>query len=96
MESPRGLRVAGELDISNVSALAEALEEEIGAGEDVTLDLRDVTFVDSTGLQVLFRAARRLEGRGRLILVGPQPRVRTLFQYVLLDGRANVDIRDAS
>jgi anti-anti-sigma factor len=95
MESPRGLRVAGELDISNVSALTDALEDEIGAGEDVTLDLRDVTFVDSTGLQVLFRA-RSLEGRGPLILLGPQPRVRTLFQYVLLDGRANVDIRDAS
>jgi anti-anti-sigma factor len=88
--------VAGELDISNVSTLADALEEEMGAGGDVTLDLRNVTFVDSAGLQLLFRAARRLEGRGRLILVGPQPRVQSLFQYVLLDGRANVDIRDAS
>jgi hypothetical protein len=26
--------VAGELDISNVSALADALEEELGAGEE--------------------------------------------------------------
>jgi hypothetical protein len=47
-------------------------------------------------LQVLFRAARQLEGRARLILVGPQPRMLILFKYVLLDGRANVDVRDAS
>jgi hypothetical protein len=38
------------------------------------------------------QTARRLEGRGRLVFVSPQPRVKVLFGYVLLDRRANVDI----
>ena len=91
-ENPVGFRVGGDLDVSNVDRLADALETSVQGGGDVTIDLRAVRFVDSTGLQLLMRAARGLEGRGRLILVSPQPRVRLLFDYVLLDRRANVEI----
>ena len=90
--NPRGFRVAGDLDVSTVELLADALEQAIEVGGDVTIDLSAVDFVDSTGLQLLVRSARRLESRGRLILVSPQPRVRLLFDYVLLDQRANVEI----
>jgi anti-sigma B factor antagonist len=90
--SPRGFRIAGDLDVSTVGLLADALEPSVEQGGDLTLDLSGVTFVDSTGLQLLMQAARKLEGRGRLALVSPQPRVRLLFDYVLLDRRANVDI----
>jgi anti-anti-sigma factor len=91
-EDPDGFRVGGDLDVSTVGTLADALEPAVEGGGDVTLHLGAVRFVDSTGLQLLMGAARRLEGRGRLILVSPQPRVRLLFDYVLLDRRANVEI----
>jgi anti-anti-sigma factor len=91
-DRPQGFRVAGDLDVSTVAVLADALDPAIDAGGDLRVDLSSVHFVDSTGLQLLMRTARRLEGRGRLILVSPQPRVRLLFQYVLLDRRANVEI----
>jgi len=91
-EDPEGFRVGGDLDVSTVGALADALEPAVEGGGDLTLHLGAVRFVDSTGLQLLMQAARRLEGRGRLILVSPQPRVRLLFDYVLLDRRANVEI----
>ena len=90
--SPRGFRIAGDLDVSTVGLLADALEPAVEQGGDLTLDLAGVTFVDSTGLQLLMQAARKLEGRGRLELVSPQPRVKLLFDYVLLDRRSNVDI----
>jgi anti-anti-sigma factor len=90
--TPRGFRIAGDLDVSSVGVLADALDHAVGHGGDLTLDLSGVTFVDSTGLQLLMQAARKLEGRGRLVLVSPQPRVKLLFGYVLLDRRANVDI----
>ena len=91
-EEPSGFRVAGDLDVSTVDLLADALEQAVVAGGDLRIDLSEVDFVDSTGLQLLVRSARRLEDRGRLILVAPQPRVRLLFDYVLLDQRANVEV----
>ena len=90
--APRGFRIAGDLDASSVGVLADALDPEVERGGELTLDLAGVTFVDSTGLQLLMQAARKLEGRGRLVLVSPQPRVKLLFGYVLLDRRANVEI----
>ena len=93
-ENPVGFRVAGDLDVSTVDVLTDALDPALEAGGDLTLDLAAVHFVDSTGLQLLMRAARQLEGRGRLVLVSPQPRVRLVFDYVLLDQRANVVIVD--
>jgi anti-anti-sigma factor len=90
---PRCLRVAGELDMSNVAELSEELRREMAVEGDVVVDLAAVTFVDSTGLQTLFSVARDLEGRGRLVLIDPQPRVQAVFRYVMLDDRANVEIR---
>jgi anti-anti-sigma factor len=86
--------LVGEVDLSNIGVLSEALERELAEDGDLTLDLAHVSFIDSTGVQALFRAAHALGGRGRLILVAPQRRVRTVFGYVLLDSRANVEIRD--
>ena len=91
-EEPSGFRVAGDLDVSTVGLLADAIEQAVVAGGDLRIYLSEVDFVDSTGLQLLVRSARRLEDRGRLILVAPQPRVRLLFDYVLLDQRANVEV----
>jgi anti-anti-sigma factor len=91
---PRGLRLSGEVDVSNVPVLARALATETAHGGDVTVDLAEVAFLDSTGLESLIRAARDLEGKGRLILVSPQGSVRRLFELVLLDQRSNVEIQN--
>ena len=90
---PRGLRVSGEVDASNAAQLGKALVAETARGGDVILDLADVAFLDSTGLEHLIRAARDLEGSGRLILVSPRDPIRRLFELVLLDRRSNVEIR---
>ncbi|MFF3609340.1 STAS domain-containing protein [Streptomyces sp. NPDC002463] len=53
--------ISGELDVASATyvrtALLQALEEGV-AGGVVTLDLSQVTFCDSTGLNVLLRARR--------------------------------------
>ncbi|MDP9342974.1 MAG: STAS domain-containing protein [Actinomycetota bacterium] len=91
---PRGLRLSGEVDVSNAHQLRRALSAEVPRGGDLTLDLAEVAFLDSTGLEQLIRAARDLEGNGRLILVSPQEPIRRLFELVLLDRRSNVEIRN--
>ncbi|MGC5038222.1 MULTISPECIES: STAS domain-containing protein [unclassified Streptomyces] len=52
------LSVSGEIDMSNASALAEALGT--GTGR-LVVDLTAVEYLDSAGLSVLFAHAERLE-----------------------------------
>jgi anti-sigma B factor antagonist len=61
----RRLVLRGELDLATAPRLVQALA---ATGDDVVLDLRDLTFMDSTGVRVLLEAA---EGAGpglRMIL----------------------------
>jgi anti-sigma B factor antagonist len=61
---------SGEIDISNVEGVSTALEPWVEAGGPVTVDLSAVSFMDSSGIHALFRAASRLEERGCIILHG--------------------------
>ena len=74
-DDDRRLVLRGELDVAAVSALSDAIGEILDAGGSITLDLHQVTFIDSTGLRTIIGAARDLEGRGPLVLERPSPRV---------------------
>ncbi|MCX4997655.1 STAS domain-containing protein [Streptomyces longwoodensis] len=52
------LAVSGEIDMSNIDSLADALSTTPGP---LVLDLTDVEYLDSAGLSVLFAHADRLE-----------------------------------
>ncbi len=48
------VRPVGELDLATVAVVEERLSELRGAGfTDLTLDLREVRFLDSTGLRMI-------------------------------------------
>src|SRR5437762_10635301 len=83
MDGTRGLRLAGELDLATVDALVVALEPELERGGDVTLDVAEVSFMDSTGLQVLIKSALALSGKGRLILRSPGNLVRSILELAV-------------
>ncbi|MBO3749879.1 STAS domain-containing protein [Streptosporangiaceae bacterium NEAU-GS5] len=53
------LEVAGEIDMSNASALDQALSQTTGR-VPVLVDLRAVDYLDSAGLTVLFTHASRI------------------------------------
>lgn len=72
-----------------------ALEQD-GTGA-IVLDLRDLRFIDSSGLHAFVRAYRRSEENGhRLLFVGANPLARRLCQITatefLLDGKGTVEI----
>ena len=77
----------GELDLSGVDRVREALEQ--AAQQPVrmiALDLAELTFLDSTGLEVILRAARReQEGGRRLVVARPSLYVRKLFELTAID-----------
>jgi anti-sigma B factor antagonist len=56
------LAVSGELDLASAPALEEELEKVINGGSGtVIVDLRDLEFIDSTGLSVLVKAHQRAQ-----------------------------------
>lgn len=61
----------GALDVNTSSELRSALFETVDAGgENVVVDLREVTFVDSAGFSALLAASKRLGARGgHLVLI---------------------------
>jgi anti-anti-sigma factor len=95
VEGARGFQLAGELDMSTARQLAEHLDPELAQGGDIILDVRALTFMDSTGLQVLIRSALTLGDRGRLILRSPGVIVRSILQMAMRsDKLANLVVED--
>ena len=77
----------GELDLSGVDRAREAIEQaEAGKSGLLVLDLSHLDFIDSTGLEVLLRAARRARDEGRrLIVQRPSRYVRRLLEMTAID-----------
>ncbi len=75
------LALRGELDLATVPVLEDALQSAERAHELVVVDLRDLTFLDSTGLHVLISAEQRARRSGaRLMIVQGPPQVRRLLE----------------
>jgi anti-sigma B factor antagonist len=93
------VRVAlnGEFDISCARKVEEELRRvEDGKPRTLVLDLRRLSFMDSTGLRVILSADSRAQKDGRrlAIIQGPDA-VRRVFQIKRLDERLDI-VEDAS
>jgi anti-sigma B factor antagonist len=84
LDGAPGVAVRGELDMGAVPDLEHALDHAIrkSAGAFV-LDLRELEFVDSSGLRLLLRARALLAREDRaLVIVCPPGPARRLFEVV--------------
>jgi anti-sigma B factor antagonist len=64
------LAVAGELDMANAATLASELETLEANDGPITIDMRELEFIDSTGIAVLVAAYRRADNvEGRLSFI---------------------------
>jgi anti-anti-sigma factor len=61
--------VKGELDLATAPELEKVLLERLDAGDGVVLDLRELQFMDSSGLRVLITA--HMGGGERFTVVRP-------------------------
>lgn len=82
----------GELDLSNANMLSEALEEHRPAGGRISIDLSELTFMDSSGLRILLMAdaAARAEGH-TLRIAAPSRAVRRVFEVAGVLGELDVE-----
>jgi anti-anti-sigma factor len=95
---PRGpvlvARVVGEVDLSNVedirTALVDAVEHDT---ECLVLDLTETSYLDSTGVRLLFELAERLHGRRQelRLVVDDDALVHRVIVLTQLDQRVPLD-----
>lgn len=83
---PVVVQLSGEYDLWR----RDELEAELKPAESAdiaVLDLRDVTYIDSTALTCLVRLKKRMaeNGAGELRLVAPQPNVRKILSLTQLE-----------
>lgn len=85
----RRIRLAGELDLATAGAVDHELNEAFADGQcQILVDMRELTFIDSTGL-ALFVAAIGQDGEGKRLrfVPSPAPAVTRVLQVTGLDAR---------
>jgi len=70
------VRLIGEIDLATLPRLEATVEQVAVERAEITLDLRDVTFIDSAGLRLLTLLSRRVEDFQ--LIPGP-PHIQRLF-----------------
>lgn len=88
-----GLRVRGQVDLSNVEAFREAVSAGAGSPADLTLDLSECSYMGSEGIGVLIEAVKALEGRS-LILRSPGGILMKVLDLAGISKLPNVVISD--
>jgi anti-anti-sigma factor len=83
------LTLKGELDISGIARVEDELRQvEETAPAAVVLDLRSLTFMDSSGLRLVLEADMRARREARRFAIVPGPEsVHRVFLIALLDKR---------
>jgi anti-sigma B factor antagonist len=79
-ESVSVVVLAGELDLGTISRMEEPLAEQIGQRRAVLVDLREVSFIDSSGIGALIRAFRSSDGTPMNVLIHPGSQVERIFE----------------
>ena len=87
------LHLSGEVDSATMPQLERRLAESVAKAADVTLDLSELNFMDSSGLKLLVQVAHQLEGSGKLILLAPSGIVRRVLELTQLDTIPNLEVR---
>lgn len=86
------VHVSGEIDVTSAAVLRDALEALIADGRRrLTLDLGQVTFMDSTGLGIVVGRLKRLARHGGTMTVAAShERVLRVFSITGLDGLLDI------
>jgi anti-sigma B factor antagonist len=81
----RRLCVEGELDLETCDELASAIAE-LGTNGDVSVDMSGLTFIDSSGLNLLLGVDREHREAGtRFVIVDPSPPAQRLLSMTATD-----------
>ena len=88
--TPKGatllVEIVGEVDMITAPTLSRAIESPPDGTASVVIDLSEVTFLDSSGLNALVQARRLLSdlGVGLQVVVPPEGTIRRVFEITQL------------
>jgi anti-anti-sigma factor len=68
------LTISGEVDISNIDSIAEAIYALPNTEEGLLIDLSEVSYLDSSAVSLLHDLAMRLRSRAQRMIVVSPPR----------------------
>jgi anti-anti-sigma factor len=90
--TPSGWSISGEIDASTAPRLVEAVAQLPDSGGAVVVDVKDVTFIDSSGLRVLISLAERVRDDGRTVeLSNPSSSVLRLLEITGLTSMFGIE-----
>lgn len=81
LATEEGLLISGEVDLSNRSQLLDAIRARSAVAARISVDLRDLGYIDAGSL----RALRDGASAGAIRIVNAPPRVRTMMLHTGLD-----------
>jgi anti-anti-sigma factor len=85
-ETETVISLAGELDVSTASELRDTLERIDVQTGSLILDMRGLSFVDSTGIGCLFKLERRAADAGCIVVArSPQPQIHRVMEMTQLN-----------
>ena len=81
------VRVSGDVDLQSSPQFRELLLDALaGSRGTLRIDLSQVHYMDSSGVGTMVYVKREVERAGRrVVLIGLQPRVRSVFEITHLD-----------
>jgi anti-anti-sigma factor len=90
------VKVDGEIDISNATALRDGLELASDADQHLIVDMEGVTFIDSSGVDALVTLLNQtgIHHRG-LVLQNPSQNVRMVIGVLGLEDTFGLDVMHA-
>jgi anti-anti-sigma factor len=94
-DEPGRFLLRGELEVTNIEAVAQRLEAELQAGHRLRLDLSGVKFIDSQGVALLIRLSRLAGelGLAPVTVFAPSKEVSTVLAIALPQGLPDLEVR---
>ena len=86
-----GFILSGELDMANADSFAAAFRENLSAGGPLTVDMRKLQFMDSSGIQAIIAAAR-LAPEACIVLHGVHDQVQKVVEMTGIDRVTNLHV----
>jgi len=87
--SGKRISIAGSLDSNTAPELQQRIDAEINESITTTIiDFKDLDFLSSAGLRVIFKTKKMMDGRGgKFLLLNLQPQIKKVFEIIkALDG----------
>jgi anti-anti-sigma factor len=92
LEGGEGVRLVGEFDLAGLRDFDDAIGR-LTPRSGITLDVSELTFIDSTGIQALVKLTHDENGGRKVVLEGPSDSIRRVFEIVDLDSHVGFTIR---